>query len=311
MTPNQKSAKDMNVGLFTDENKIKEEIRKAFCKLDLDTVLQNQEKLSSQSQTSEQLSKEIKATFDLKNKISQIPADSVLPMVKLFLEYESTREQDCLLPRQAILEGVSMELISRLGDSYWDFINGADNVHPAEFFIHTKNYDALLDACQHYLIEKGEHALIRQLISFYYFKTEKYDQAPIHLSLAVFLDPFGLKSGYISNLKIKSWIEGLHKSESVLFEEYLEDFLKLWHDQQIQVPYYDSIIKHLEDSLKSFQPTTLNHRQKLTAFLNHFYLAEIYRQQDSIPESIIDIRQNMKFLYAEIYTLYFSLITQK
>jgi hypothetical protein len=95
---------EMECGLFSDDNTIKEKIRKAYIQLDLDRVLRLTRLLLSTTHSMDNLLNRIRDTEMLRRRLEKIPEGDRSSLKALAREFQTC---DTSLPRLAIIQGLS------------------------------------------------------------------------------------------------------------------------------------------------------------------------------------------------------------
>lgn len=101
---------DMEFGLFSDDNTLKEKIRLAYMRLDLDRVLRLTRHLLATTHSMSNLLSKIRETELLRRRLEKIPEGDVASLKALAKEFETCETS---LPRLAILEGLYAEIKRR------------------------------------------------------------------------------------------------------------------------------------------------------------------------------------------------------
>ena len=101
---------EMEYGLFSDDNTIKEKIRNAYTRLDLDRVLQLTRFLLATTHAMGNLLSRIRDTELLRRRLEEIPEGAVRPLKRLLKEFETCETS---LPRLAVMQGLNAEMKRR------------------------------------------------------------------------------------------------------------------------------------------------------------------------------------------------------
>ncbi len=101
---------ELESGLFSDDNTIKEKIRKAYTRLDLDRVLQLTRFLLATTHSMGNLLNKIRDTELLRRRLEEIHEDETAPLQDLLEEFATCATS---LPRLAIIEGLHGKITTR------------------------------------------------------------------------------------------------------------------------------------------------------------------------------------------------------
>ena len=299
---------DGTQGLFSDGNIIREAIRKEFSRFDLKRVL---EILSYRIDHG--MAVEWKDTRTAVESLKRI-ADKkggLEPLMDLFFHIETFPQFHSLLPHKSFLkEGLAHIIIKRLGDQAWDFVSY--EVHGAEFFIFLHRHREALDVCEKYLSQKGEHPLVRQLMSHAQMMEGDDEDAIANLSLAVMTNPLRLKGSYVFSPMVKNWIQNfqtnIDDADDDLIDEIMVDWLTLVANGKIVVSYDERCFNFLRDRLGDENSDTLTSVNRVVYFLNLFYVTESLRTTHSSLERVAQYRLRMKKYFPAMYERYMESI---
>lgn len=299
---------DATEGLFSDGNIIREAIRKEFSRFDLKRILEILSYRMKQGMVAEW--KDTRTAVESLMRIAG-KKGGLEPLMDLFFHVETFPQYHSLLPYKSFLkEGLAHIIIERLGDQVWDFISY--EVHGAEFLIFLHRYEEALEACRRYLSRKGEHPMVRQLMSYAQMMEGDDEEAVSNLTLGIMINPLRLKESYVLSPMVRNWIQNFQQNiddaDDELLDEIMTDWFRLLEEGVLVVSYDRDCYDYLSDRLEGL-PCDSGASVRAVSFLNLFYVAESLRITGAALQQVAQYRIRMKRDFPGLYEKYMTFIS--
>ena len=300
----------MQTSLFDQKNIYINAFRKSLGELNLKEALVNLKKLGRTFNAPQNLDQKIKAVADLENAIENLGEKDVVNIADFIINYNQHDFLKPLKPEFKYLEkGLKKTLYNKLNPDFYEFI--IPQIHPAEIFVEFEAYIKAINSIGCYLNKYGEHAYLRQLQGYAFYKSGNEKSALISFNYALFNDPLQCSDKYLYPEAYKNkfayLLEKLQKKDAA----WLQLPLALWEDgKTIITPGADRFKKVLMEKIDANKKQALLDPVLNVLQFNHLlYLAEMARLKNgdnSGLNEIKEIRLQMKETNSNMFDLYIA-----
>jgi hypothetical protein len=300
----------MQTSLFDHKNIYINAFRKSLSELKLKEALVNLKKLGRTFNAPQNLDQKIKAVTDLDNAIENIEKKDVVDTADFIIKYN---QHDFLKPLQPefnyLEKGFKKALYNKLDPDSYEFI--IPQIHPAEVFIEFEAYSKAINSIGCYLNKYGEHAYLRQLQGYAFYKSGNEKSALISFNYALFNDPLQCSDKYLYPEAYKNkfvyLLEKLQKSEAT----WLQLPFALWEDgKTIITPGADYFKKVLMEKIdENKKQALLDPILNILQFNHLLYLAEMTRLKNGANSGLDEIKEfrlQMKETNSNMFDLYMA-----
>lgn len=299
----------MQLALFDENNILKNTYQKKLADFDLTGAQKTLVALSAKWDRPKNIIAKINAITGLHTKLASKKYVSVQSLAKLAvrlpeIEYLRPLEKDLNYLRKGLMKEIS----SKLDDKSCNYI--IPELHPAEVYIETMEFDEAVQAATCFLTHNEERACLRQALGFVYYKKGNYYLSIKNLSLALFHNPLHCCERFLPQDEFMPVLNDLEKDIDDSDYVWIRLPFELWKQNKIPITYDDTnYIDHITKltSIGSSNDTKDAIENGLM-FIRLLYLAETLRLQNADYSKMIDLRTRMKAIDPESFREYKEVI---
>jgi hypothetical protein len=285
----------MQLSLFDENNILKNTFRKKMADFDLTGARKALRELSTKLDQTEDTYEKIDAVFDLQAALAAEEHMDAKTLAELSVRLEEIKYLRPLAPEFCYLKkGFMRAITQKIDDDPREYI--IPELHPAEVYIETMQYDKAIKSAAGFIDQHGEHAFLRQLTGFAYHEKGNEPLSYKNLGLAFFHNPLQCRESFLPPNQIMDVLRDLKRRISNSELAWVHLPFELWKQEIITVSYDDiNYIKCITDLISGVtSDATRDAVGNGLLFIRLLYLAEALRLQNIDHSKMIDLRARMK-----------------
>ena len=285
----------MQLSLFDENNILKNTFREKMAVFDLAGAREALRELTTKLDQTEDTYEKIDAVFDLQAALAAEKHMDAKTLAELSVRLEEIKYLRPLAPEFFYLKkGFMRAITQKIDDDPREYI--IPELHPAEVYIETMQYDKAIKSATGFIDQHGEHAFLRQLIGFAYHEKGNEPLSYKNLGSVFFHNPLQCRERFLPPNQIMDVLRDLKRRISNSELAWVHLPFELWKQEIITVHYDDiNYIKCITDLISGVTSDAIRDTVgNRLLFIRLLYLAEALRLQNIDHSKMINLRARMK-----------------